>query len=210
MHSRQGWLKKNQEVFDIEWHGDASLGDGGFGVRVRSVSHPHPHGHQRHLLAALSSNTAPLATQGAADISPYFALRADNGHYWRVTYPLGLLMTADVNDESPTATAADGHVRDGQPKADPLSGEPTVGDDKLAACQRTDEELFTIEVQHANRFTIRNKATGTYVEVRDDGSLRCDPSATLQISIKDSQLFQLAFKVRTQPTRMTYPIPFEA
>lgn len=186
MHSRQAWLKKNQEVFEIEWHGGLMDGDA-FGARARSVSHPHPHDHQRRHLLTASSSDATSRSQDT-EVSPFLALRADNGRYWRVTYPDGLLIATGTDQK----TSADPAVSSGG-DAEAQSG---GGDDTPPPrCGRTDEELFTIEVHHANTLTIRNKATGTYVEVREDGSLRCDPSAALQLCIKDAQLFQLAFKV---------------
>jgi hypothetical protein len=191
MHSRQAWLKKNQEVFEIEWHCGLLDGDA-FGARARSVSHPHPHDHQRRHLLTVSSSDATSRSQDT-EVSPFLALRADNGRYWRVTYPDGLLMATGTDEE----TSADPAVSSGEGgDAEAQSG---GGDDTPPPrCRRTDEELFTIEVHHANTLTIRNKATGTYVEVREDGSLRCDPSSALQLCIKDAQLFQLAFKVRSQ------------
>lgn len=135
-----------------------------------------------------------MRATGEQDISPYFALRADNGNYWRVTKSQGILM-AMRSEQAATSTSS--AARTDKDISTPLSngGANETNLDRQTSPRRPDEELFTIEVHHSNFFTIRSKATGSYVELRDDGLLWCDQSAALQVAIKESQLFQLAVKV---------------
>lgn len=188
--SRQGWLQRNQEVFEVEWH-TCDHGRPGVG-RARSNSNPQLHGHdQLHHLQQRQPLPPPvddfaLTSSHEIGISHFFALRADNGRYWRVTEPDGILVATGYDGASFNDDLDDGKEN--------LEEQREIDKHQMSRT-RPDEELFAIEVQHANVFAIRSKATGTYVEVREDGFLVCNRSSPFQLAIKESQLFQLSIKV---------------
>lgn len=186
-HSRQGWLRKNQEVFWIEWHHRSSSDNANRSDYSSSSSFVSA-------AAAASAATAGAIIIGGSgnsrgrgergyEVSPYFALRTETGARWRVTQPGGLLV------------AAGGRYRGLAKKGEGKEAEEQEEEEEEENREPSDEELFMIEVQQANMFTIRSKATGTYAQVDENALLRCAPAEMLQVCIKDEFLFRLAFKV---------------